>query len=392
MDIMRQADMAAQEYDFERAVEILDSYSGEDPQELVTKRAEYVTASTRMTEWKDPTGIPNLSFHCLVADPARAYADKGLGGKYNMNFVTTDEFQRILESLYANNYVLVDFDSFVETSQDLNGNETFAIKPILMPEDKKPVMITETLVSYYDYMVDGNKDGKPDAGGAGFANRLVVDEFGDIKAEYIDKDGNVLIGDYDLVPILETFLHQHPDFSYRGSRAILAPTGEQGIFGYRIQTSVISDPKLGQEYYNQQVQGAKELCQALRDKGYTLASYTYGNKSYGQINANQITEDLSSWDTQITPVMGNVNVMVFAQGSDIGDYTGTKYKALYDKGFRFFIGQSDKPFADVSNSYVRQKRLMVTGANMFWNGKMFSGMFDTAAVLNSMRGDVPKAK
>ena len=221
---------------------------------------------------------------------------------------------------------------------------------------------------------------------------MVIDANGDIKAEMVDKDGNTLVGDYDLVPILESFLKIHPDFSYRGARAILAPTGEQGIFGYRVQTSVISDPKLGQEYYNQQVQGAKEICQALRDRGYTLASYTYANRNYGQDNANQITEDLASWDTQITPVMGNTNVMVFAQGSDIGDYTGTKYKALYDKGFRFFIGQSDKPFADVANSYVRQKRLMVTGANMFWNGKMFAGMFDTAAVLNSMRGDVPKAK
>ena len=253
-------------------------------------------------------------------------------------------------------------------------------------------MITETLMSYYGYMIDSNKDGKPDAGGAGFASRLVVDANGDIKAEMVDKDGNTIVGDYDLVPILETFLKTHPDFSYRGSRAILAPTGEEGIFGYRIQTSVISDPKLGQEYYNQQVQGAKEVVAALREKGYTLASYTYANRNYGQDNANQITEDLNSWDTQITPVLGNTNVMVFAQGADIGDYTGTKYKALYDKGFRFFLGKSDKPFADVANSYVRQKRLMVTGSNMFWNGKMFTGMFDTAAILNSMRGDVPKAK
>lgn len=392
VQLMDMAEQAALGYDYEWAVEILDTYSGEPPQEMVTKRAEYVTLSTKMTEWKDPTGIPNLSFHCLVADPARAYADKNLGGKYNMNFVTTDEFQRILESLYANNYVLVDFDSFIESSQGLDGSETFSIKPILLPENKKPVMLTETLVSYYDYMIDGNKDGTPDAGGAGFASRLVVDDYGEIKAEMVDKDGNTIVGDFDLVPILETFLKQHPDFSYRGSRAILAPTGEQGIFGYRIQTSVMSDPKLGKEYYNQQVQGAKEVVAALRAKGYTMASYTYGNKSYGQNNANQISEDLNNWDTQITPVIGDTNIMVFAQGSDIGDYTGTKYKALYEKGFRFFIGQADKPFADVANTYVRQKRLMVTGSSMFWNGKMYSGMFETAAVLNSMRGDVPKAK
>ena len=172
----------------------------------------------------------------------------------------------------------------------------------------------------------------------------------------------------------------------------MAPTGEQGILGYRIQTSVISDPKFGQAYYDEQVQGAKEIVRVLREKGYTLACYTYGNANYGQINANQIAEDLQNWFSQINPIIGDTNVMVFAQGTDIGDYTGPKYKVLYDKGFRFFIGKADKPLVDVTNSYVHQKRLMVTGSNMFWNAKMFNGMFDCNAILNSMRGDVPKAK
>ena len=69
---------------------------------------------------------------------------------------TTDEFQRILEQLYLNNYVLVDFDSFVSGNSDLEGNTSFFSVPIKLPEGKKPVMITETMVNYYAYMIDGN--------------------------------------------------------------------------------------------------------------------------------------------------------------------------------------------------------------------------------------------
>lgn len=391
-DLLARAEFYAKGYDYDKAIEALDSYTGEPTQDLLTLKGAYAQEQKQLVEVKDIAGIPNLSFHLLIADPSRAFVDKEYGGKYNQNFATIDEFQKILDSLYSNNYVLVDFDSFVEISVDLNGKESFHIKPILLPPDKKPVMITETLVNYFNYMIDGDKDNIPDAKGAGFASRLVLDAAGDIKAEMVDKDGQTVVGDYDLVPILENFIKAHPDFSYRGARATLAVTGSEGIFGYRINTEVISDPKRGQTYYDQQVDGAKELVAALKDKGYTLASFTYANRNYGKDNANQISEDLTKWDNQIVPVMGGTNIMIFAQEADIGDYTGTKYKALYDKGFRYFVGKSDKPYTDVTNSYVRQKRLMVSGSNMAWYPNMFAGMFDCNSVMNSLRGDVPKAK
>ena len=90
----------------------------------------------------------------LIADPARAFANKDLGGQYNKNFVTIDEFSKILDQLYAGGYVLVDFDSFTRTNTGLDGNANFFTEPIRLPEGKKPVMITETMVNYFNYMVD----------------------------------------------------------------------------------------------------------------------------------------------------------------------------------------------------------------------------------------------
>ena len=194
---------------------------------------------------------------------------------YNRNFVTVSEFSKILEQLYTGGYVLVDFNSFIASNEDLTGNRNFSYNPVLLPEGKKPIMITETMVNYFDYMIDGNKDGEPDAGGAGFASKLIVDTNGDIKAQMVDASGQTQVGDFDLVPVLETFISEHPDFSYRGARATLAVTGTQGIFGYRTNTSYISS--VNQTFYEEEVASAKVLVDALRAKGYTLACFTYGN-------------------------------------------------------------------------------------------------------------------
>ncbi|MGN1015521.1 MAG: hypothetical protein ACI4PL_00835 [Faecousia sp.] len=387
--VMEEADRLAQGYDYDGAIAALESYTGEMTQEMQVKKAEYASAKSSLVEWKDYTSIANLSFHVLIADPARAFADKGLGGQYNKNFVTIDEFSKILDQLYAGGYVLVDFDSFTETNTGLDGKANFFTKPIALPEGKKPIMITETMVNYFNYMIDSNDDKEPDAGGAGFAYRLIVDNNGDIKAQMVDSAGQTQTGNYDLVPILEDFIKEHPDFSYQGARAILAVTGSEGIFGYRINTSNIST--VSQAYYDEQVAGAKTLVQALRDKGYTLACFTYGNIAYGDKSATQIKADLQDWASQIVPVIGDVDVMVFARTSDIGDYSGAKFGVLSDAGFRYFIKHGSAPAAEVNNSYVRQTRLMVTGENMAWHSDQFSKYFDSAAILNNLRGNVPKS-
>lgn len=390
--LMERAAIQAEGYDYDGAITTLNSFSGNinDYEEMVTALSGYMSARDTLIEFNSPSTIPNLSFHVLVADPARAYADKDFGGLYNRNFVTTDEFQRILEQLYLNNYVLVDFDSFVSGNTDLEGNATFFSVPIKLPEGKKPVMITETMVNYFAYMVDGNNDGVADAGGDGFASKLVVDANGDIKAEYVDINSQTQIGNYDLVPILEDFIKAHPDFSYRGARATLAVTGHEGIFGWRCNTTYIAS--VGQAYYDEQVLGAKEVVAALRNKGYRIACYSYKNEDYSQLNANQIQADLTSWNDQITPILGQVDTIVFAKESDIRDYTGPKFNVLFTSGFRYMVTNAEQPYAEVNNTYVRQSRLMVTGNAMAWKSAQFTNLslFDPNIVLDMVsRKQVP---
>ena len=388
--ILAEAEKLAQSYDYDGAIKMIDSYMGEKSQEMTVKRAEYQTARNSLVEHQDPTLIPNLSFHVLVADMTRAVADDEYGGSYNRNFVSTAEFERILDQLYLNNYVLVNFENFVGAASMDGTNETYEETSIWLPEGKKPVMITETMVNYFGYMVDGNGDGTPDSQGGGFAHRLVVDANGDIKAEYVDSNNVTQVGNYDLVPILEEFIAEHPDFSYKGARATLAVCGYEGIFGYRIQSETQANK--GLEYYNEQVVGATQVVNALREKGYRLACYTFENKDYSNISADQVNQDIQKWKSQIAPVIGEIDTIVFARGKDIGDYTGGKFEVLHKAGFRFMLKSGDSPYTEVNNTYVRQTRLMVTGENMVAKASMFTdnGLFDPNTVLDlSIRGNVP---
>lgn len=135
--------------------------------------------------------------------------------------------------------------------------------------------------------------------------------------------------------------------------------------------------------------------EALKAKGYRLACYTYDNKNYRDLNSAGITADLQSWTQQIKPIIGDLDTFVFAQASDLSDYTGTSFNVMYQTGFRYFISNSKDPSTEVNNTYVRQKRLMVTGETMVWYKERFTdrGLFDPNMVVDmTARGNnVPKA-
>ena len=385
--LLSEAKALAAGYDYQGALDKLNSFSDKDNMdkypELITARSEYATMKDQVQAWNEPSSITNLSFHSLIVDPTRAFADKQFGPSYKMNFVTVDEFTKILDQIYANGYVLVDFDSFVEEVAQEDGTVTFKTKPIYLPSGKKPVMLSTTLVNYFEYMIAEDEDGKY---GDGFARKLLIDN-GKLTNEYQDASGNITYGSYDLIPILEDFIAAHPDFSYQGARALVAFTGEEGVFGYRTMPSVIKDK--GQEYYDNEVANAKAVAQKLRDLGYTLCCGSYGNEHYGNdFSATEIKADIDLWLAEVTPVIGEVDTIIYARGSDIttgSNYTGNKFNVLSTAGFRYFVGAADVAWAEVTNTYVRQTRLMVTGTMIQNAASTFTSFFDAKTILCAER-------
>ncbi len=279
--------------------------------------------------------------------------------------------------MYESGYVLVDRHDIVEVQTAQDGSVTYVAKELKLPAGKKPLMLTETNANYNTYLVDPNEDGQPDANGAGFASKLLIDEEGNFVNEMMTKDGKLVRGDYDMVPILEKFIATHPGFSYRGARATIALTGMDGLFGYRDITGADKA-------------AAKKVADALRESGYTLACYSYANTGYATALLNDIRVELETWRQKVEPVLGKVDTFVFAQNEDLsasGPYSGERFNALYEAGFRYFVGfcKEGSTWASAHGDYFRQGRILVTAYNLKKHSQWFAGMFDTELVLDAAR-------
>lgn len=390
--ILADAERLAAGYDYDAAIALIDSFSGNIgayPQ-LQDARVNYEYSKGSLLVWDDPNSIINLSFHPLVADASRAFNHEEYGDSMDRNFVTVSEFEKILQRLYDNGYVLVGLKDIITTTTDENGNTTYAYKEVYLPEGKKPLVLTETNVCYSLYLVDSDEDMVADKGGVGVASKLVLQADGTIACEMVDASGNTVTGAYDIVPILDQFIKDHPDFSYHGAKAVLALSGYNGLFGYR--THAEGREKLGEAAYASDAEAVKKIAEALKASGYELGCYTYANAPYGVYALSEIQADMQLWVDEVTPLLGSLDVIVFAQESDINNgmlYSGEKYDYLKSIGFNYFLGLSTEgdSFTFISEEYIRQGRLLVNGTNLKQNAAWFNGIFNTDDLLDPARGE-----
>ena len=358
-DLKLRASAMAAEYDYENAMKTLAGYTGglANQSELLELYNSYKEALSNMTVWNDLSQIPNLSFRTLVADLQKAAADPNRGGRYKRNYITTDEFSRILEQLYANGYVLVSLTDLAEPITAEDGSVGVTRASIRLPEGKKPILLTQEGVNYYSHT---------EACG-GFADALTVSG-GELTCVWGETEGA-----FDLVPILNDFLAEHPDFSYEGARATIAVSGYDGLFGMSLD----------------QADEIKAVADKLRQQGYDIACYTYDDMLYGEYGASGIQADLDKWTADILPVLGATDILVYPTGGDIKGqdaYSGSKYDTLHAYGFRYFVGTgSGEHWGMTTGEYARHTRTLVTAANLAEHPEWFAGMFDAATVLSDQR-------
>ena len=354
----RAAAMAA-EYDYENAMKTLAGYSGglTNNSELLNLYNSYKDALAALVVWDDLARIPNLSFRTLVADLEKAASDPDRGSRYSKSYITTDEFSRILEQLYANGYVLVSLTDFAVPVTAEDGSVGVNRTSIRLPEGKKPIILTQEGVNYFSHM---EKSG-------GFADSLTVSG-GEVTCRMGDTEGA-----FDLIPVLNAFLAEHPDFSYEGARATIAVCGYEGLFGMDLsQTGEI-----------------QAVADKIRAQGYDIACYTYADMEYADFGAAGVQEDLDEWNTEIVPVLGSTDILVYPTGGDIKGqeaYSGAKYDALHAAGFRYFVNVSNGVnWGMTTPEYARQTRTLVTAQYLAEHPEWYAGMFDPATVLSAER-------
>lgn len=392
--LIAQADKLAVTYDYTGAIDLLKTFSGYEEQAALTgKIAQYQAAYDQLVPYTDLDNVTHLFFHSLIADPSRAFdGDKEETG-YNLYMVTIDEFKKIMQSMYDRGFVLVSpYDVAYEVT-DENGTR-FEYGTIRLPEGKKPFLLSQDDVNYYGYMIGtGNGiDETPvfaSADGDGFASRIVIGEDGYPTCEYMDINGNVTTGAYDLVPVLEEFIQEHPDFSYHGARAILGVTGYEGVFGYRTKPSY--EGTIGTEAYQKEVEEAKKVAQCLKDHGWILASHSYGHPAYGNLTPERVEADSTKWENTCQSIIGETDIILFPHGSDIGSFRNyttenEKFNILYEDGYRYFFNVDSKvAWIQVGDTYFRGSRRNIDGYRMFHHPDKLEDLFDVSQVFDSAR-------
>ena len=331
--------------------------------------------------------VTHVFFHTLIKDTSKAFDGDSDEAGYNQMMTTIDEFNRIIQILYDKGYVLVSPHDMATVNED----GTMSRGKILLPEGKTPFVLSQDDVSYYHYM-DGD----------GFASRLVLDENGQVRAEYIEDDGTVSVGNYDMVPILDEFISQHPDFSYRGRKGVLAMTGYNGVLGYRTDIAYKTGENLQDNQrefleshpdfdYEAEVAEATKVAEAMKATGWEFASHTWGHMNATDRSAEDLQTDNEKWEAYVAPILGKTDMIIFAFGADIGGWEGysmdnPKFAYYKSRGYNYYCNvDSSQYFVQITDEYFRQGRRNLDGYRMYYNPDLLSDLFDVSEVWDSTR-------
>lgn len=354
--LLTQADRLAAGYDYDAAIALLQNateFAGR--LEVAQAIQTYEAVKATLVEY-DIRKITHVFFHSLVMDNAKAFDGDSDAQGYNEVMTTRSEFLKILQEMYNRGYVLVRLHDMAHEETDENGNVKMVKGKILLPEGKKAFVMSQDDVCYYPYMDDD-----------GFARKIIIGEDGKPVCEMVMDDGTVAVGAYDLVPLLEEFIQEHPDFSYRGARAVIAFTGYEGILGYRTAASYRDvNPN-----YEADCQQAAQVAQCLRDNGWELASHSWGHRQLGQIDEEHFRADTNKWEAEVESLIGPTDIILYPFGDDIGNwypYTteNPRFTYLYNVGFRYFCNvDSAQYWVQLGDTFLRQGRRNLDGYRMW---------------------------
>ncbi|MDD3218140.1 MAG: polysaccharide deacetylase [Lachnospiraceae bacterium] len=371
-DILDQAAVLAAGYDYDGAISLIQSTAGYESDIAMTDAiSEYETTKASCVP-VDVTTVPHIFYHSLITNNDKVFDGDYKQEDYNCWYTTVSEFDKITQQMYDNGYVIVRLRDLVKETKNEDGSSTFEVNDQLMlPPNKKAVVLSVDDLSYYHF---GEADGFPD--------KIVVDENGLPKCQMTQDDGTVEIGDFDVVPRLNTFLTEHPDGCYKGARGLIALTGYNGILGYRTDIAYKTKEKLDldqQEWldahpdfnWDTDVAEATKAAEAIKNSGWEFASHTWGHARAGSRSLESLMEDNDKWMTYVSPLIGPTDTIIFAHGEDIAgseDYSmdNGKYAYFHGQGFNFYCNvDSTQYWNQYRSDYVRQGRRDLDGYQLY---------------------------
>ncbi len=307
-----------------------------------------------LVAWPTNQVVEHLFFHPVIAYPQWAWHDcsSSQSQKNGLDdwMVTVEEYNKILQSVYDNDYVLVSMnDVWSEYTNDA-GETRMRRNTLMVPEGKKPLIISFDDTNYYEYMLQ-----------EGFTSKLVIGEDGEIWAECTDPytKETFLTQDLDAITILDKFIREHPDFSPNGVKGCLALTGYQGILGYRTQNDIdiaADDPRRPAFDANRKAEqeAVKPIIQRLKETGWYFGSHTWGHISLASAGMEWIQRDTKRWAEEVGSLVGPTQLLFYPHGArpdndkDQGE-PGPQFRWLQSQGFRIFASVGINSYEQVKS-------------------------------------------
>ena len=286
--------------------------------------------------------VSHVFFHPIISDPQKAYTDNQQQEKGNYDWmVTVNEFNKAIEKLHENNYILID----PHDAYDLESTPVKR-KKLKLPKGKKPLIMSMDDMNYYEYM-QGN----------GYTERLTLNKDNETVAEKKNDQGKMEQSKTnDAVPLLNDYVKKHPDFSYKGQKAVVGLTGYEGVLGYR--TNDLEHPN-----YEKRKKQAKKVADSMKRDGWTFASHSYGHINFEDSSDEQIIEDTKRWKKEVEPIVGKTDLFIFPHGAQ--DRNSTSYNYMIDEaGFKYMAGVGPDNFTSLSNKDIYQDRVAIDGLNL----------------------------
>ena len=400
-ELVLAAQQLAVQYDYDGAIETLKSAPNyEQDAEILSYIADYETAKSNLVA-TSPYNVTHIFFHSLVVDPARGFSLTGDTAWDNATIgfcewmTTVYEFDQIMQQMYDRGYVLVSLYDMIDITVDENGVEHVTAKDIYLPQGKTPFVLSLDDLSYYhSYNARGT------------ATRMIIGDDGTPTCEYVDADGNTLVGSYDCIPRLDDFLETHPDFSYKGAKGTVALTGYDGILGYRTdyvyrdRVDLSADQEAWLDAnpnfdWDAECAQAQAVANAIIADGWTFASHTWGHIRIGDADLGWIQTDTEKWLNYVAPLVGGTDIIIFAHGQDLAswneEYSSTeKFQYLKSMGFTIYCNvDSSEYFVQIGDEYLRMGRRNLDGYRLwmavYGGDDRVSDLIDAASVIDPAR-------
>jgi hypothetical protein len=292
--------------------------------------------------WVDWDGVvEHLFFHPVVAYPELAFDGDNMSNGIDDWMVTADEFQKILQSLYDKDYVLVDINQVWDETTDASGNPVMERSALKVPEGKKPLVLSFDDVNYYPYMLQN-----------GFTYKLIVGDNGQIWSWGKDPQGNEVVSqDLDAVTILDKFVREHPDFSPYGAKGCLSLTGYCGILGYRTMTEKEDQSAAHEANRQKEIAAVKPVIAALKAEGWTFGSHTWGHINLAKKSLATVEADMQKWMNEVGSLVGPTKILFYPHGArpdgDDVNTTGPIFRYLQSQGFRVFCSVGIESYSKI---------------------------------------------